>query len=70
MKSILQRIIRIESQMKRDPLILLMMDGSTMSARDAVAQGCEWQRVISGSDLRDLDLLLKTLKEIAERDYL
>lgn len=70
MKSIHERLSALEERMKVDPLIVLLADGTTCTARECVANGWGWCRVVGGSDLKDLELLLNTIREKAEREQI
>ena len=70
MKSIHERLAALEERMKVDPLIVLLADGTTCTARERVANGGGWCSVVGGSDLKDLELLLNTLREKAEREQI
>lgn len=66
MKSISMRLVQIEKLMRRDPLLLRTVDGAVLPVRDVIEQGIEWERVVGGSDLNDLDRLLMTIRKGAE----
>lgn len=68
MKSIADRLAALEERYKRDPMMVLCPDGEVRSVREVVAAGMGWCRVVAGSDLDDLGLLLDELKRRAEED--
>ena len=66
MKSIETRLQCLEARFKRDPLMLLCSDGVVRTACNAIADGIAWCRVVSGSDLFDLDMMLAEIRNKAK----
>ena len=71
MRDLLKRIEDLEEQYKDEPLIVLaiMPDGEkvAMPARECLEKKLPYERVVAGSSLKDLDLLLQAIQEEAFR---
>ena len=66
--NILKRLEALEGVVCKDPIkVLCELDGEevTLTAREALEKGAGFIKVIGGADLKDLDLLLKDLKDKA-----
>ena len=71
---LLKRLEELEAKYKQDPLIVLASTDSGEQVKITMRECLERQdthfiKVIAGSSLQDLDLLLKAMKEEAFRDY-
>ena len=66
MKSIEERLHNLEIRYRRDPLMLSCSDGVIRTVREAIAAGVGWCRVVGGSDLFDLDMMLAEIRNKAK----
>lgn len=72
MKSILQRLTEIEAKYRRDPLVVLAeLDSGEqirMSMRECLDRAdAHFVKVVGGSELKDLDELLRRIEEDAKQ---
>lgn len=70
--SVLKRLDEIEKKYKQDPLIVLARTDSGEELKTTMRECLEnenlhFEKVIAGSSLQDLDLLLKAMQEEAEK---